>query len=121
MIRRRGRSSRLFALLVTSALLAGGCGGSEGAEQNRGHIRAMKVASLREPIFLAQPPGETHDLYAVERAGTIRVIGPDGVDKQPFLDIRQRVRTEGESGMLSMAFPPDYADSGLFYIAYSGR
>jgi glucose/arabinose dehydrogenase len=38
---------------------------------------------------------------------------------RPFLDIRDRVRAGGEQGLLGMAFHPDYANNGLFYVHYS--
>ena len=39
----------------------------------------------------------------------------------PFLDIRDRVTDQGESGLLSIAFAPDYAQSGLLYAFYNAR
>ena len=37
----------------------------------------------------------------------------------PFLDIQARIATAGEGGLLGLAFPPDYATSGLFYVYYT--
>ena len=80
-----------------------------------------QVGKATEPIFMSQPPGEGEDLYVVERAGTIRVLGADGkLARDPFLDISADVNIEGESGLFSVAFAPDYAKSGLFYVAYAG-
>jgi len=53
-----------------------------------------------------------------ERAGRIMVMRDGRKLGQPFLDIRGRVQTGGESGLLSMAFAPDYASSRLFYVYY---
>ena len=39
--------------------------------------------------------------------------------RRPFLDLRSRVSTEGEQGLLSMAFSPDYASSRRFYVNYT--
>jgi glucose/arabinose dehydrogenase len=61
-------------------------------------------------------------LYVVEKLGTLRVVGGGGVRTQPFLDLRREVKHTGkggEQGLLSMAFAPDYADSGLLYVAYT--
>lgn len=68
-------------------------------------------------MFLAERPGSDGQLYVVEREG--RVVPADG--GEPLLDITDRVETEGEAGMLSMAFPPGSARTGRFYVAYSGR
>jgi glucose/arabinose dehydrogenase len=58
-------------------------------------------------------------LFLVEQRGAI-VIHRDGADlPEPFLDISDRVETGGERGLLSVAFAPDYATSGLFYAWYT--
>jgi len=58
-------------------------------------------------------------LFLVEQRGVI-VIHRDGEDQaEPFLDITDRVETGGERGLLSVAFAPDYAASGLFYAWYT--
>jgi glucose/arabinose dehydrogenase len=55
----------------------------------------------------------------VEQAGRIRVIEKGRVLAKPFLDIRSLVRSGGEQGLLSVAFHPDYAENGLFYVNYT--
>ena len=55
-----------------------------------------------------------------------RAAGPDPrrpwrVPRAPFLDIRNLVSFGGERGLLSIAFPPDYASSGRFYVYYTAR
>ena len=66
-----------------------------------------------------------HRAFVVERAGTIRVV-KDGVKlPTPFLDISAQVATDDgqstERGLLSMAFAPDYDQTGRFYVYYTGR
>jgi glucose/sorbosone dehydrogenase len=51
----------------------------------------------------------------VERDGAIHIAG----QATPFLDISSQVDTGGERGLLSMAFPPDYGSSGLFYVFFT--
>ena len=55
----------------------------------------------------------------VEQGGTIRVVRRGGVRERPFLDITDRVRSGGERGLLSVAFPPDYATTRRFYVYYT--
>ena len=55
----------------------------------------------------------------LERGGTIRVIQDGAVFPEPFLDISSKVSTEGEQGLLGLAFFPDYATSGRFVVHYS--
>lgn len=58
-------------------------------------------------------------LYAVERAGVVHIVEPDGsVLPQPFLDITDRVSAGGERGLLGLAFHPAYADNGRLFVNY---
>jgi glucose/arabinose dehydrogenase len=75
-----------------------------------------KVGDFSAPTSVAAPPRDSSRLFVVERAGTIRVVRDGSVLARPFLDLRGQVATDGERGLLSMAFPPDYATSGLFYV-----
>ncbi len=73
------------------------------------------VGSAAAPIFLTSEPGDPNRIYVVERAGTIRRLGAPGV----FLDLSSQVSGGGERGLLSMAFAPDYATSGRFYVFHT--
>ena len=68
------------------------------------------------PTFLTSPPGDTVRRFVVEREGTIRVVRDTGTNPAPFLDVSARVDLGDEGGLLSMAFSPDYAVSGRFYV-----
>lgn len=59
-------------------------------------------------------------LFVVDREGRIFVVQSDGtVEPTPFLDIRDRVIDDGEGGLLGLAFHPDYATNGYFYVNYT--
>jgi glucose/arabinose dehydrogenase len=73
--------------------------------------------SFNGPVFATSPPGDPR-LFVVERPGFIQVLH-DGTVTQ-FLDIHTMVTTGGERGLLSMAFDPNYAKNGLFYVYYAG-
>ena len=64
------------------------------------------------------PEGAKGLRFVVEKAGRILAVGPHG-KTSTFLDIRNRVTHDGERGLLSVAFPPNYAQSGLFYVYYT--
>jgi glucose/arabinose dehydrogenase len=74
--------------------------------------------TFSSPMYVTSPPGDSR-LFVVERAGRIRVY--NGSTVQTFLDIASQVSTFGEQGMSTVAFPPDYATTGLFYVYYSDR
>jgi hypothetical protein len=66
------------------------------------------------PIYATAPPGDGR-LFVVERGGGIRVVKDGVLQSTPFLTV-PNVATVGERGLLSMAFAPDYATSGKFYV-----
>jgi glucose/arabinose dehydrogenase len=76
------------------------------------------TGELGFPIGLTAPPGDTR-LFVLERGGTIRIIEDGAVLPEPFLDITSKVSTEGEQGLLGLAFFPDYSASGRFVVHYS--
>jgi glucose/arabinose dehydrogenase len=67
-----------------------------------------------EPIHLSAPPNDPR-LFVVERSGAVRLVRDGKLQETPFLTV-PNVDTAGERGLLSIAFPPDYASSGLFYV-----
>jgi glucose/arabinose dehydrogenase len=85
----------------------------------RGGVELTEIGSFEMPVYVAQPPGESKDLFVVEQCGRI-VLVRDGEPKpQPFLDIGADVSCGGEQGLLSMAFAPDYERSGRFYVDFT--
>ncbi len=67
---------------------------------------------------MTQPPAGDDALYVVEQGGTIQRLDPDG-GTEVFLDISDEITSGGEQGLLSVAFAPDYARSGLLYVDYT--
>lgn len=59
-------------------------------------------------------------LFIVEQGGRIRILAPNGsIWPTPFLDIQTIVNDNGgEQGLLGMAFDPNYAENGRFYVNY---
>jgi glucose/arabinose dehydrogenase len=84
-------------------------------------VRLVPIGRFTSPTYITSPPHDTRRLFVVEQAGRIRVVRGGRVLRAPFLDIRSLVTSGGEQGMLSVAFPPDYATSGLFYVYYTDR
>src|SRR3954469_1478307 len=85
-------------------------------------IQLVEVASgLNSPVNVAVPPDGSGRIFVVEQAGTIRIINPDGsVEPQPFLDISATTgNRQGEQGLLGLAFHPDFAKNGRFYVDYN--
>ena len=107
---RRPMKLALLGLLVGAAVLP--------AAADAG-VRATPLATFDAPVYATAPPDDPRRVFVVEKEGTIRVLR-DGVRLEtPFLDIRSNVASGGEQGLLSLAFAPDYATSGRFYVYYT--
>jgi glucose/arabinose dehydrogenase len=77
------------------------------------------ATGLDFPLYLTSPPGDDR-LFVVEKAGAIRVIKDGAVLATPFLDLTAKVLSDGgEQGLLGLAFAPDYASSGRFFVHYN--
>jgi glucose/arabinose dehydrogenase len=138
---------RVIASFITSlALVAVGCGGggdaagrtdtaapqiplegsttatgADGATTAARAVRLRRIGTFQAPTYLTAPPVDRRRVFVVEQQGTIRVVRDGRTLGTPFLDIRSDVLAGGERGLLSMAFAPDYAQSGLFYVYFTGR
>ena len=76
------------------------------------------ATGLASPVYVATTPTDPSTLYVVERAGALRIVR-DGAVVGTLLDIRDSVWSEGEGGLLSVAFSPSYATNRLFYVDYT--
>lgn len=77
------------------------------------------AAAFDQPLFLTHAGDGSGRLFIVEKTGRIKIIQNGQVLPEPFLDISGRVGVENESGLLGLAFPPNYANDGYFFIYYS--
>jgi len=76
------------------------------------------------PVGIRNAGDGTGRLFIVEKPGTIAVMKPgsSGYERGVFLDIRGKVRSSGsEQGLLGLAFHPDFAGNGKFYVNYTNR
>ena len=74
------------------------------------------VAGLAAPVDVATAGDGSGRMFVVEQAGRIRVVKDRTIAAEPFLDITNEVASGGERGLLGLAFHPDYATNGLFYV-----
>lgn len=77
---------------------------------------------FRQPTALAAPVGDDR-LFVNQRVGVIRVLDENRVMGDPaFLDLTDRVLAGGiEQGLLGLAFHPDYAENGRFFVYYTDK
>ena len=99
-----------------------GGGGASPPPATSNSLRLQTVtAVLSSPVFLTAPTGDVGRLFIVEQGGLIRILNSlDGTPRAtPFLDVAGLIVTGGERGLLGMAFDPNYAGNGRFYIYYT--
>ena len=96
------------ALLAAALLLVAAAPASAAPE-------LVKLGDFTDPVHIASPPGDPR-VFVVEQAGTIDIVGGG-----TFLDLESTTQTSYEQGLLSMAFSPDYATSGRFFVFLTSR
>ena len=104
--------------VIVVALLAGLAHAGSAAD---GELELVPIGTFSAPIYVAAPPGDGERLFVVEQAGRIRLVRNGTLLTRDFLDITTLVLSGGERGLFSMAFAPDYAASGRFYVYYTAR
>jgi glucose/arabinose dehydrogenase len=115
-----GVSPLVSKLIWTAALVALALGLLAGAASGRSSAFSFQpVASgFASPVDVASAPGDPSTLYVVEQQGTIKMV-KNGQVAGTFLDIRSRIKSGGEQGLLSVAFHPSYAQNHKFYVDYT--
>ena len=80
--------------------------------------KLIEVAGgFSSPVSIAHADDDR--LFIVEKGGTISILQDGAKVEEPFLDIRGDVSTSGEQGLLGLAFPEDFGQTGLFYVYYT--
>src|SRR4029453_15400922 len=80
------------------------------------------LTGLPDPVFGAQPPDGSNRFAVVLRQGFIRIAVNGVLQPTPFLDVSSLVvaTSNSEQGLLGLAFHPEYATNGYFFIYYTG-
>jgi glucose/arabinose dehydrogenase len=76
-------------------------------------------SGLSDPIFVVHAGDGTGRLFIEEQGGIIRVLQPGASAPTVFLDISTQVLAGGERGLLGLAFHPQYAGNGRFFVYYT--
>src|SRR3954469_17184862 len=119
----RGSRGALLALVLGVAAFAPL--GAQGTTTLASTPDALLLAPVGQPgdfsvpTYLTAPDGDQHRLFVLQQNGLIKVVVDNVTQPTPFLNATSWVVSGGEEGLLSLAFAPDYATSGLFYIAYT--
>lgn len=126
-----GRGLVIFCMCLSIAVFAN-CGGvsksptppapSPGPSASPGLPSNLSLSSvvsgLSVPTDLQSAGDGSGRLFVTEQVGLTRVIQNGALANAPFLDIRNKVTTQGEMGLLGLAFHPSFAQNGKFYVHY---
>ncbi|MGD9933310.1 MAG: sorbosone dehydrogenase family protein [Dehalococcoidia bacterium] len=81
---------------------------------------AKVVDGVDRPVAVANAGDGSGRLFVIEKEGLVRVVKGGALVAEPFLDVRDLVTDSGnEQGLLGIAFHPDYARNGRFFIAFT--
>jgi glucose/arabinose dehydrogenase len=110
-----------LGLSLNLAVAASACSSQSGPTLPQGTgARLLEVASgLSVPLYLTSPPNDAHRLFIVEKTGGVRVVKDGTLLVTPFLDLSGKVSSGGEQGLLGLAFDPNYASNGRFFVHYT--
>ena len=118
-----GATLTALALAACAGLWLGPVGGFETSAQGATELPTLEltphVSGLTQPVVVTHAGDGSNRLFVVEQAGRIRIVKAGALLAAPFLDIGARISTGGERGLLGLAFPPGYADTGRFYVYYT--
>jgi glucose/arabinose dehydrogenase len=106
---------------TTAATEDGGSADAPATQAAARGVRLVKVGAFDGPLYVTAPPKDPRRVFVVEQGGKIMVVRGGRTLATPFLDITAQVTAGGEQGLLGLAFAPDYATSGLFYIYFTGK
>ena len=120
--------SALGALLALVLAAAPGCARGSGAPAaadtadaftpTRGLTLVEVARGLDHPLYVTAPAGDSR-VFIVEQTGRVKILEGGRLRERPYLDLRAKLTSGGERGLLSIAFHPGYATNGFVFVNYT--
>jgi len=82
-------------------------------------VNVHPTNTFPEILDYLQAPDDTDRFFAVRQSGQVHVIEDGTIAPTLFLNMGNLISTGGERGLLGLAFHPDFATNGLFYLNYT--
>ena len=112
----------ILTVVIILAAIAARSGASAEINQAEGIPLLLELfaSGLDNPVSITNAGAGDGRLFVNEKEGRIRIVQAEGrLVSEPFLDISGRVTSEGEEGLLGLAFHPNYASNGYFFVNYT--
>jgi glucose/arabinose dehydrogenase len=111
-----------LALAVYSALFYAGASTASQQDKNLAPTAIQLqpfLTGISGPVLAANAKDGTNRVFIVEQQGIIKVVQPGSTSPTVFMDITARVLDGGERGLLGLAFHPQFAVNGRFFVYYT--
>ncbi|HXQ36260.1 MAG TPA: PQQ-dependent sugar dehydrogenase, partial [Anaerolineales bacterium] len=113
----------LTSFIVLSLIAAGGCNMRTNIQPRVG--LELIAEEFTSPVALVTAYDGSDSLFIVDQVGIVWILSKGKRIERPFLDLRSRLVALNsfydELGLLGLAFHPDFARNGIFYVSYSGQ
>ena len=113
------RSGRLLAVALIVAALSAASVPRADCQGLAVDLEALVPGGLQRPVVIADPGDGSGRLFIAQQTGEILILDGTTLLPTPFLDVSSLVECCGERGLLGLAFHPDYAGNGEFFIDYT--
>lgn len=77
------------------------------------------LSGLNSPLYLTSAKDGTKRIFVVQQGGIIKVVQPGENAATDFLNISSKIVAGGEQGLLGLAFHPQFAQNGYFFVNYT--
>jgi glucose/arabinose dehydrogenase len=117
---------KAIEIILPLTMLLTGLGSCNSQGRTPPNVQLELVADgFTSPVALVDPEDGSQRLFVVEQTGVIWILSNGERLEPPFLDLREKVvelnSLYDERGLLGLAFHPDFAANGRFYVSYSGH
>lgn len=108
-----------MAVAASALLLVSAADGHAALPNDVEVVNVHPTDTFPQILEYMQAPGDSSRYFAVLQTGQVRVVDDAEVLSAPFIDLGARTISNGEQGLLGMAFHPDFEENGLFYLSYT--
>ena len=78
----------------------------------------LLLDGFEQPLYVTGAGDDSGRLFVLEKTGRVWIV--KGAERaEVFLDLSEKVSTQSEQGLLGIAFPPSFADDGVFFASYT--